>query len=446
MEKLIRGSSIKTWVTRCPVLKDVLSLRPALWCNPEYTPFIDATGEVGFTSEDVKDAAERLERFRPYLTQAFPETQADQGKIESPLQQIPAMQEELKRRYHSAPGTLFIKLDSHLPISGSIKARGGIYEILKFAETIAQRSGLLQPDDNYEKLHSPECRELFRKYSITVGSTGNLGLSIGIIGIALGFTVTVHMSADAKGWKKDTLRSLGVCVVEHSADYSVAVARGRVEAEADPLCHFVDDEDSRDLFLGYAVAGERVKRQFAEQAIVIDRDHPLFVYLPCGVGGGPGGITLGLKLVFGDNVHCFFCEPTQAPAMLLGQATGLHDAVSAADFGINNHTIADGLAVSRPSGLVSRTVQHLLAGIFTVSDDEMYRLLTILADCENIRLEPSALVGFSGYCRITDVHCTAPGVNKAQDARHLVWATGGSMVPDTVWQEYNAKGIKLVRP
>jgi len=300
-------------------------------------------------------------------------------------------------------------------------------------------------DDNYEKLQTFECRDLFGRYSITVGSTGNLGLSIGIIGKKLGFKVTVHMSSDAKQWKKERLRSLGVHVVEHDADYSVAVAKGRREAEADPHCHFVDDEDSRDLFLGYAVAGERLKRQFAEQAIVVDKDHPLFVYLPCGVGGGPGGITYGLKLAFGDNVHCFFGEPTQAPAMLVGLITGLHDAVSATDFGIENKTIADGLAVSRPSGLVSRTMQHLLSGIFTVDDKEMYGLLTLLGQCENIRLEPSALVGFSGYARIAEYVDDAVEPTQ-QNAHHLIWATGGSMVPDEVWRDYNEQGIKYLGP
>ena len=441
MEKRIQGKLVETWLRVVPILKDIASLRSSFWINQKKKPF-QGRVEIDFNSADVNDAANRLERFRPYLAEAFPETRGADGKIESPLLQIPLMQEKLFGRYQSAPGRLFIKLDSHLPISGSIKARGGIYEILKFAETTALSNRLLDKNDNYVKLSSPECRDLFAKYSIAVGSTGNLGLSIGIIGIKLGFAVTVHMSADAKQWKKDKLRSLGVHVVEHEADYSVAVAKGRAEAESDPHCHFVDDEDSRDLFLGYAVAGEGVKKQLEQQAIFVDEDHPLFVYLPCGVGGGPGGITYGLKLAFGDNVHCFFGEPTQAPAMLVGLATGLHDNVSATDFGVENQTIADGLAVSRPSGLVSRTMQHMLDGIFTVADEEMYKLLTLLAESEGIRLEPSALVGFSGYCRITKGLENTQWLKNVENASHLVWATGGSMVPDLVWHDYNEQGIK----
>lgn len=421
-------------INEFPLLELLIDLQPLSWFNPKVTSYVEALPYVGLTALDVQDASDRLLRFAPFLCLAFPETQKSNGIIESPLQAIPLMQAALGKHYQSdLPGRMMIKLDAQLPISGSIKARGGIYEVLQHAEKLALAAGILHVDDDYSKINSPQFKAFFSQYKIAVGSTGNLGLSIGIIGASLGFQVSVHMSADARQWKKDRLRQHGVNVVEYQSDYSIAVEKGREEALQDPFCHFVDDENSTSLFLGYAVAGERLKQQFDEQGIVVDAEHPLFVYLPCGVGGGPGGVAFGLKLAFGDHVHCIFAEPTHSPCMLLGVYTGLHDQISVQDLGIDNVTAADGLAVGRASGFIGKAMERMLDGYITLTDADMYQLLGLVHETELLKLEPSALAGMPGIVHVTnnaDYLERMQLTDKLVNATHLVWATGGGMVPE----------------
>ena len=437
--------NIQTLIAQHPLVEDLVALKETVWFNPGTTSLAEGLPYVGLTERDVQDAHARLTRFAPYLAQAFPETASTGGIIESELAAIPAMQKRLEKAFgQHINGELLLKKDSHLPISGSIKARGGIYEVLTHAEKLALEAGLLTTKDDYRVLLSPEFKQFFSQYSIAVGSTGNLGMSIGIMSARIGFNVTVHMSADARAWKKAKLRSHGVTVVEYEEDYGVAVEQGRKAAQSDPSCFFIDDENSRTLFLGYAVAGQRLKAQFAQQGRAVDSDHPLFVYLPCGVGGGPGGVAFGLKLAFGDNVHCFFAEPTHSPCMLLGIYTGLHDTISVQDIGIDNLTAADGLAVGRASGFVGRAMERLLDGLYTLDDQTLYDMLGWLAQEEGIRLEPSALTGMAGpqhVCASTDYQqMHGFSADQLNNATHLVWATGGGMVPEAEMAQYLAKG------
>lgn len=439
----MKNIDVQQLTNQFSLVQSLIDLEQVTWFNPNATTLAVGLPYVGLDNNNVADASARLARFAPYMCEAFPETRASNGILESEIAAIPAMQRTLNERYGvEVTGKLLLKKDSHLPISGSIKARGGIYEVLTHAEQLAIKAGLLREEDDYRKLFSDEFRQFFSQYSIAVGSTGNLGMSIGIMSAKLGFTVTVHMSADAREWKKRKLREHGVIVVEYAEDYGVAVEQGRKEAERDPNCFFIDDENSRTLFLGYSVAGERVKKQFDQMGIKVDAEHPLFVYLPCGVGGGPGGVAFGLKLAFGDNVHCFFAEPTHSPCMLLGVHTGLHDAIAVQDLGIDNLTAADGLAVGRASGFVGRAMERLLDGFYTLSDQEMYDLLGLLARDEQIKLEPSALAGMAGPWRVAanPEWQAARGFDATTmaQATHLVWATGGGMVPAEEMAKYLA--------
>lgn len=429
-----------------PALRAVADAEETAWINPRLLPFdmVDGLSQLVVSDADIADAAARLQRFAPFIRRAFPETEETNGLIESPLRPIPQMQQRLAAEYHAViPGRLLLKMDSHLAIAGSVKARGGIYEVLKHAEDLAIGARLLTLDDDYGKL--ADMRDFFARYTMQVGSTGNLGMSIGIMSAAIGFRVRVHMSADAKAWKKNLLRSHGVEVIEYADDYSRAVAEGRRASDADPMSHFVDDEKSVDLFLGYAVAAERLAVQLADIDITVDSEHPLIVYIPAGVGGAPGGVSYGLRRLYHDNVHCFFVEPVQCPSVLLGVATQRYEQVSVHDIGIAGKTDADGLACASPSSLVTRIMTNHMAGVFTVSEAHLYDYLRDLNASEGIRIEPSSCASFAGplgLLRFPDAraYCAMHGLTPERlgNATQIAWATGGRLVPEEIWTEYLA--------
>ena len=285
-----------------PALDRLRQKAPQLWMNPHWLPARAALPLLPLGMKDIEAAAKRLERFAPLLADLFPQLQSAGGIIESDFQRLPVLEKSGMNDGVPFPGTLWLKADHALPVAGSIKARGGFYAVLAFAEKVSLENGLLAPGGDYRNLSGPACRAFFGRYELSVASTGNLGLSIGIMGAALGFKVTVHMSVEAKAWKKERLRKRGVRVVEHVSDYTHACTVARENAARDPLNYYIDDENSIDLLLGYSVAILRLKGQLTKAGVEVSAAHPLFLYLPCGVGGAPGGITLAARHVFGDSL------------------------------------------------------------------------------------------------------------------------------------------------
>jgi D-serine dehydratase len=279
-----------------------------------------------------------------------------------------------------------------------------------------------------------------------VGSTGNLGLSIGLIAAALGFRASVHMSTDAKQWKKDRLQAGGVTVIEHGGDFSAAVAAGRQQARQNPESYFVDDENSRHLFLGYSVAAIRLKQQLDAQGINVDEHHPLFVYIPCGVGGAPGGITFGLRQLFGDSVHCFFAEPVASSCMLVRLASRSDTPLSVRDVGLDNRTEADGLAVAQASEFVVHAIRPLLAGIFTVAESDFFESLYLLERYTELLVEPSAAAALRGphwllQSTMGQQYLAQHGLQeRLARATHVLWTTGGIFVPEEEYRRFHERG------
>ncbi len=245
------------------------------------------------------------------------------------------------------------------------------------------------------------------------------------------------------GMEKAKLRSHGVTVVEYEQDYGVAVEEGRKAAQSDPNCFFIDDENSRTLFLGIPSLASVLKRNLPSKVV-----SSMLITLCLSICR----VVLVVVLVASHSdlnwrlaiMFTAFCRTNALPCMLLGVHTGLHDQISVQDIGIDNLTAADGLAVGRASGFVGRAMERLLDGFYTLSDQTMYDMLGWLAQEEGIRLEPSALAGMAGPQRVCasvsyqQMHGFS--AEQLRNATHLVWATGGGMVPEEEMEQYLAKG------
>lgn len=417
-----------------------------LWINPEYGNLAVGAVDGNITINHVQEAEQRLARFAPLLQILFPELEKSSGIVESLLLSLPA---DVVAKNASAYGHFWVKADHQLAVAGSVKARGGFHEVLEFAEGVAIEHRLLKDGDGYEVLASNTARVCFSRYEVAVGSTGNLGLSIGIMSAALGFKASVHMSAEAKPWKKRLLRSHGVTVHEYPGDYGQAVANGREQAYGNPFAHFVDDEKSTSLFCGYAVAAFRLQRQLLELNVRVDREHPLFVYIPCGVGGAPGGVCYGLKHVFGEHVHCFFVEPQDSSCFLVRMQHPDKECFTIYDAGQHNKTIADGLAVPQASELVYPLMRTRLAGIVIASDEHMLADLWQLKSMAGLKVEPSAAAAVSGpralfFTETGQQYLHANGLDPFMSkANHILWTTGGALMPSEEFERLVAQGQKL---
>ncbi len=408
------------------VPRELIVSKPFLWVNPSKNK------ELTLDQTDMERARADWDQFSPLLEALF-----DNPTIDSELKTLTGVHIWRPAKAH------WLKEDSALPVAGSIKARGGFFEVLSHARELALKEGVITEEDRMSDLASR--MDFFREYSLHVASTGNLGMSIGLMGRSLGFQVYVHMSADAKEWKKELLRSRGAEVIEYDGDYSEAVIRGRQASEKDPKGYFVDDERSLRLFWGYSKAGYDLQAQLPDN---ITEEHPLFVSIPCGVGGAPGGIAYALKALYANRVHIFFAEPLEAPAVLLGMATGKGEEIRVQDIGLTGKTLADGLAVGKPSGFVCEQMEEVLSGIYTVKDEALQAMQYRLFQEEGIKCEPSACAGLLlPYYMSTEAgkaYLEKEGIRE-EDIRYVYWATGGSRVPDGIFREQLEEGKQVLK-
>lgn len=416
---------IADFVEQMPILHDVMEYQPVTWLNPD----MRSSKDFSFFNIDKSDLAEvkaRWLRFLPYLKKAFPESNLGTEVPESALKEIPKMADQLGIR-----GKLLLKCDNSFPILPVSETRVAFYDLMLYAEQLASHEGLLKKTDDYTILGSDKFKKFFSRYYIGVSTLGNLGIAVSKLADQLGFVNRVYVSEDIKGWIKTKCKRLGAAVVEfNETDFGDILFNGNAQVSSTPERHFIDVENSQKLFFGYTLAASELAGQLKSQAITVDQSHPLCVYFPTGLGNLGGAVGFGLKQIYGDHVHLFFGEPTHSPSVLVGLATGELNKISVHDFGLDNRSVAEQLTAPKCSNFVSKISKETVSGIYTLDDADFIGYLQKLNQSENIFVEPSAAAGLAGPERILKSgYFEKHNINPDQ-ATHIAWATGGSLVPD----------------
>ena len=144
------------------IIENLKQCKESFWANPNVKDLKHELANAPIKKSEIEDARKRLNRFKPLFMNLFKETKQNAGIIESPFVAGVDFKNALES-YKGAKikGDIYLKLDSHLPISGSIKARGGIYEVLAHTERLLIKAKLLDYKDDYAKINTKKNQRFF---------------------------------------------------------------------------------------------------------------------------------------------------------------------------------------------------------------------------------------------------------------------------------------------
>jgi D-serine dehydratase len=97
------------------------------------------------------------------------------------------------------------------------------------------------------------------------------------------------------------------------------------------------------------------------------------------------------------------------------------------DVGLDNRTIADGLAVARASPLVMREARALIDAAVALPEHAMLSAVRQAWHTHKLRIEPSAAAALAAMQLL---HVEGHRLPFPPAAAHIAWLTGGGAMPD----------------
>jgi threonine dehydratase len=223
-----------------------------------------------------------------------------------------------------------------------------------------QRTGAFKIRGAFNKIAA--LGEAERAAGVVAASAGNHGQAVAWAAREAEISATIYMPQDAPMAKVEATVNYGANVELTGEDFDEALATAleRAEERGATFVHAFEDEH---VIAGQGTIGLEIADQLPDLETLV---------VPVGGGGLASGIALGLRELRPDvrivGVQAAACAPY----------TGATD---------HGFTIADGIAVKRPSELTGSILRETLADIVTVTDEEISEAIVLLLERAKLVVE-----------------------------------------------------------
>jgi threonine dehydratase len=218
---------------------------------------------------------------------------------------------------------------------------------------------------------------------VVAWSSGNHAQGVAAAGAMLGIHTAIVMPEDAPKAKLDNTRRLGgeVITYDRYTGDREAIAR-RIAAERGAA--LVPSYDHEHIIAGQGTVGLEIAEDALELGLAPDQ-----VLIPCGGGGLSSGSALALKSRLPD-VSVYAVEPVDFDDTARSFQSGKRERIDD-----SARSICDALLSPMPGEMTFEINQRLLAGVLTVSDDEVRSAIRFAFKNLKLVVEPGGAVALA---------------------------------------------------
>jgi threonine dehydratase len=249
-------------------------------------------------------------------------------------------------------GDVYLKLEC-LQRTGSFKIRGAYYAISTLKDAIQARG-------------------------CVAASAGNHAQGVAFAASALGVRAIIVMPRFSPTAKVQATKGYGAEVILHGNTYDEAVVEAaRICEERNAV--FIHSFDNPAVIAGQGTIGLEMMEDQPDLNVIV---------VPVGGGGLISGVSVAVKSLH-PAVAIYGVQAAGAASMVASLQTGAPVDLPGVD------TIADGIAIRRPSRLTLDVTRRLVDDVVVVTDDEIADATFLLLERTKQVVEPAGAVGLA---------------------------------------------------